>query len=76
MAAYLNKIIATGNTELFQSAINDKVRAYGMGRMAARADITREGSKLRFETILKMLDALCMQLAIMPKASQDDAVEA
>lgn len=76
MDAYLSEIIATGNTELFQSAMNDMVRAYGMGRVAARADITREGSKLRFETMLKMLDALGMQLAIVTKASQDDAVEA
>ena len=71
----MSEIVATGNAELFQSAMNDVVRAYGMGKVAARADITREGaykalragSKPRFETILKMLDALGMQLAIVPK---------
>jgi DNA-binding phage protein len=36
----------------------------------------REGSKPRFETILKMLDALGMQLAIVPKNTPDGAVEA
>ena len=79
VAAYMSEIIATGNAELFQSAMNDVVRAYGMGKVAARADITREcaykalreGSKPRFETILKMLDALGMQLAIVPKTPHD-----
>ncbi|WP_257562611.1 addiction module antidote protein [Janthinobacterium sp. 61] len=84
VAAYMSEIVATGNAELFQSAMNDVVRAYGMGKVAARADITREGaykalregSKPRFKTILKMLDALGMQLAIVPKTTPDGAVEA
>ena len=50
-----------------------------VGKVAAKADITREGaykalregSKPRFETILKMLDALGMQFAIVPKATPD-----
>ncbi|WP_426075612.1 addiction module antidote protein [Janthinobacterium sp. PSPC3-1] len=79
VAAYMSEIVATGNAELFQSAMNDVVRAHGMGKVAAKADITREGaykalregSKPRFETILKMLDALGMQFAIVPKAAQD-----
>jgi len=83
VAAYMSEIVATGNAELFQSAMNDVVRAYGMGKVAA-GDITREGaykalregSKPRFETILKMLDALGMQLAIVPKTTPDNAVEA
>ena len=83
VAAYMSEIVATGNAELFQAAMNDVVRAYGMGKVAARADITREGaykalregSKPRFETILKMLDALGMQLAIVPKTTPDGAVD-
>ena len=31
----------------------------------------REGSKPRFDTILKMLDALGMQFAIVPKLTSD-----
>ena len=79
VAAYMSEIVATGNAELFQAAMNDVVRAHGMGKVAAKADITREGaykalrdgSKPRFETILKMLDALGMQFAIVPKAAAD-----
>ncbi|MGK5027057.1 addiction module antidote protein [Janthinobacterium sp. RB2R34] len=79
IAAYMSEIIATGNAELFQAAMNDVVRAHGMGKVAARADITREGaykalregSKPRFDTILKMLDALGMQFAIVPKLTSD-----
>ena len=33
MAAYMSEIVATGNAELFQSAMNDVVRAYGMGKV-------------------------------------------
>ena len=79
VAAYMSEIAATGNAELFQAAMNDVVRAHGMGKVAAKADITREGaykalregSKPRFETILKMLDALGMQFAIVPKVAPD-----
>jgi len=84
VAAYMSEVVATGDAELFQAAMGDVVRAYGMGKVAARADITREGaykalregSKPRFETILKMLDALGMQLAIVPKKSPDDCCPA
>lgn len=79
VAAYMSEIVAAGNAELFQAAMNDVVRAHGMGKVAAKADITREGaykalregSKPRFETILKMLDALGMQFAIVPKVTTD-----
>jgi len=79
VAAYMSEIVATGNAELFQSAMNDVVRAYGMGKVAAQADITREGaykalragSKPRFETILSLLDALGMQFAIVPKPQRE-----
>lgn len=85
VAAYMSEIVATGNAELFQSAMNDVVRAYGMGKVAAQADITREGaykalragSKPRFETILSLLDALGMQFAIIPKTAHgSEALEA
>lgn len=67
-----------------EDGLHDVVRAYGMGKVAARADITREGaykalregSKPRFETMLKMLDALGMQLAIVPQTTPDGAAEA
>ena|SRR5476649_1074880 len=78
-AAYMSEIVATGNADLFRAAMSDVVRAYGMGKVAAQADITREGaykalragSKPRFETILTMLDALGMQFAIVPKPSHE-----
>lgn len=75
IAAFMSEIAATGNADLFRSAMNDVVRAHGMGKVAQKADITREGaykalragSKPRFETIINLLDALGMQFTVVPK---------
>lgn len=75
IAAFMSEIAATGNADLFRSAMNDVVRAHGMGKVAQQADITREGaykalragSKPRFETIINLLDALGMQFTVVPK---------
>jgi probable addiction module antidote protein len=80
IAAYMSEIIATGHTELFQSAMKDVIKAYGMGKVAEKANITREGaykalregSKPRLETIVALLDAIGLQFAIIPKAAHDD----
>ena len=81
IAAYMSEIMATGDTAMFQSAMNDVVRAYGIGKVAREAGITREGaykalrkgSKPRFDTIAAMLDALGLTLQVVPKAAHDNS---
>ncbi|UTY60665.1 putative addiction module antidote protein [Massilia sp. erpn] len=81
IAAYMSEILASGDAELFQSAMNDVVRAYGMGKIAKEAKLSREGaykalregSKPRFATVVAMLDAIGMRLAILPKESSSNA---
>lgn len=75
IANYMSEIVATGNAELFKSAMNDIVRAQGVSKVAKEARITREGaykalrkgSKPRLETVMALLDAMGMQFAIVPK---------
>jgi probable addiction module antidote protein len=75
IAAYMTEILAEGNVALFQSAMEDVMRAQGVANVAEKAGITREGaykafrrgSKPRFETVAAMLDALGLSIAIVPK---------
>lgn len=75
IAAYMTEVMATGDPAILLSAMNDVVRAHGMGRVAKEAGITREGaykalrqgSKPRFDTIAAMLDALGLTLQVVPK---------
>lgn len=77
IAAYMTDILGSGDIALFQSAVNDVVRAQGMAKVADAAGLTREGaykalragSKPRFETIAAMLDALGLALAVVPKGA-------
>lgn len=79
ISAYMTDILASGDVALFQSAVNDVVRAEGMAKVAEAAGLTREGaykalragSKPRFVTIVAMLDALGLALAVVPKESKE-----
>lgn len=80
IAVYMSDIMATGDTALFQSALNDVVRAFGTGKIAKKAGITREGaykalregSKPQFATIAHMLDALGLTMMVVPKVNDND----
>lgn len=82
IAAYMTDIIAAGDMALLRSAIDDVVRARGVGKVAASAGITREGlykalranSKPRFETIAAVLDALGLAVHVVPKRQLDDSI--
>jgi probable addiction module antidote protein len=75
IAAYITDVLAAGNLALFNSAIDDVVRARGVAKIAESAGISREGlykamraeSKPRFETIAAVLDALGFTLQVVPK---------
>lgn len=70
IAEYLNQALASGDTDLLLSAIGDVAKAKGMGNIAQRTGLGREslykalsaGAKPRFETIIKVLQALGIQM--------------
>jgi probable addiction module antidote protein len=77
IAEYLSAILEQGDVDLLISAIGDVAKSRGMSQIASASGLGREslykalalGAKPRFETILKVLSSLGMQiqLAAMPK---------
>jgi len=75
IAAYLTEILAKGDTALLLSAIGDIAKARGMSTIAEASGLGRESlykalssnSKPRFETIIKVLGALGVDLGCQPK---------
>ena len=72
IAEYLSVILENGDQELLLLAIGDIAKAKGMTQIAKRTGLGREslykalapGAKPRFETIIKVLKALDIDLAI------------
>ncbi|MCG1042497.1 putative addiction module antidote protein [Mycetohabitans sp. B8] len=75
IAAYLNAAIAEGDPDLLTAAISDIAKARGIAKVAETAGLGREsiyktlspGSKPRYETIVKLLHALGLRLAVEPE---------
>ncbi|MCG1038808.1 MULTISPECIES: addiction module antidote protein [Burkholderiaceae] len=75
IAAYLNAAIAEGDPDLLTAAISDIAKARGIAKIAETAGLGREsiyktlspGSKPRYETIVKLLHALGVRLAVEPE---------
>ncbi|MDJ0766011.1 MAG: putative addiction module antidote protein [Myxococcota bacterium] len=77
IAEYLSAVLEQGDPDLLVSAIGDVAKARGMSQIASTSGLGREslykalapGAKPRFETILKVLGALGVQLrlAALPK---------
>ncbi|MFK3559251.1 addiction module antidote protein [Pasteurella multocida] len=73
IAAYLSEVLETGDTNEFISALGDVARARGMTELAAKTGLGREslyktlshGSKPRFDTIMKITQALGIKLVPM-----------
>jgi len=71
---YLNAILADGDQDLLLSAIGDIAKARGMTQIAERTGLGREslykalapGAKPRFETIMKVLQGLGINLTMTP----------
>ena len=67
---YLNQALASGDTDLLLLAIGDAAKARGMAQIARDAGLGREslykafavGAKPRFDTVLKVLRALGVQM--------------
>ena len=74
IAEYLNAILEDGDQDLLLSAIGDVAKAKGMKTIAQASGLGREslykalnpGAKPRFETIIKVLKALGVNLAMKP----------
>jgi probable addiction module antidote protein len=74
IAAYLSEMIASGDVDLLLSAIKDVARARGMAQIAKDAGVGREslyksleaGSKPRFETVAKIVQAMGLKLSVSP----------
>lgn len=72
IAEYLSAILENGDQELLLLAIGDVAKARGMTQIAKRTGLGREslykalapGAKPRFETIIKVLKALDIDLAM------------
>jgi probable addiction module antidote protein len=74
IAAYLTAALEEGNPDLFLAALSDVAKVRGMADVAATSGLGREslykalrpGSKLRFETVQKVLSGIGVKLAIEP----------
>ncbi len=74
IAEYLNAVLEENNPELLLAAIGDVARARGIAKLAEDAGLSREslyktlrpGAKPRYETVMKILNALRVKLHAVP----------
>jgi probable addiction module antidote protein len=72
--AYMDEALATGNPAFIADALGVIARAKGMTEVAATAGLGRsslykslaEGASPKFETVLKVMQALGMRLGALP----------
>lgn len=75
IAEYLTAIIEENDTKMLLSAIGDIAKAQGMNKIASESGLGRESlykalnanAKPRFETILKVTEALGVSMCFSPK---------
>ena len=74
IAAYLTAALEDPNPDVFLAAVRDVARARGMAQLAKDAGLGREslykaltpGAKPRYDTVLKLLNALGVRLSATP----------
>ena len=74
IAQYLAAALEDGDPDLFVAALGDVAKARGMAQVASATGLGREGlykslrsgSKLRYETVQKILGALGVRLTVEP----------
>jgi probable addiction module antidote protein len=72
IAEYLTAALEDPNPDVFLAAVRDVARARGMAQLASNAGLGREslykalapGAKPRYDTILKLLNALGVKLSV------------
>jgi probable addiction module antidote protein len=75
IAAYISDVISSGDQPLINEAIRNVLKVKGVAAVADLAGLTREGtykalrpaSKPRFETLAALLDALGLEIKVVPK---------
>ena len=72
---YLNEALIDGVPSDFIEALNDVARAKGMNELALKTGIRRESlyktlhsEKPRFDTMLKIIDGMGLQVTLTPKS--------
>jgi probable addiction module antidote protein len=78
VAQHLNSALEEGNPGDFLAAISDAAKARGMARIAKDAGVGREslyktlapGAKPRYDTIMKLMRALGVELQAVPMQKQ------
>lgn len=74
IAEYLTAALEDPNPDVFLAAVRDVARARGMAQLAKDAGLGREslykaltpGAKPRYDTVLKLLNALGVRLSATP----------
>lgn len=74
IAEYLSAALEDSNPDVFLTAVRDVARARGMSQLAKDAGLGREslykaltpGAKPRYDTVLKLLNALGIKLSATP----------
>lgn len=77
IAEYMNAVLETGDTDLLLLALGDVARARGMAQVAKDAGLGREslykaltpGAKPRFDTVVKVANALGVRLTAQPAST-------
>lgn len=75
ISAFLAEAMREGDSEHLMEALGEVAKAVGINKIAQEAGVNREslyktfkqGTKPRFETVVKVLEALGVELAIKPK---------
>jgi probable addiction module antidote protein len=78
IAEYLNQALASGDTDLLLLAIGDAAKARGISQIARDTGLGREslykvfsaGAKPRFDTVLKVMRALGVEMHVYSKSGQ------
>lgn len=78
IAEYLTAALEDANPDVFLAAVRDVAHARGMAQLAKDADFGGEslhkmlapGVKLHYDTMLKLLHALCIKLSATPIHAQ------
>lgn len=77
IAAYLTEILTNGDTAEFMAALGDVARVRGISKLAVQTGLSRgslykslaPNAKPRFDTVVKILDALGVQIKIGTKSA-------
>ena len=78
IAEYLNAALSDDNPDVFLAAVRDVAKARGMAQLANDAGLGREslykalspGAKPRYDTVLKIIHALGIDLHAVPAHSE------